>query len=183
MKQNPRNRFNGRHNNVSRSSRGVTIFRNTSLESSGPCGKLRGTALQLHEKYLTAAKDALIQNDEVLAETCLQYADHYMHVQNIAIANEKSLRPQQPEKQPETQSETPVVSDTEPVEEKDILDEPKNEDDLKVIDLSVPVEQMNSLSELPEQETEKVKKPIRRRFSDKKKEIATEQEQSVPEIV
>ena len=32
-------------------------------------------------------------------------------------------------------------------------------------------------------ETEKVKKPIRRRFSDKKKEIATEQEQSVPEIV
>lgn len=160
MKQNQRNRYNSRHSNVPRSSRGVTVFRNTALESSGPCGKLRGTALQLHEKYLAAAKDALIQNDEVLAETCFQYADHYMHVQNIAIANEKSLRPQQPDKQPETQGGT----DVEAVEE----ESPKNE--LKVIDLSVPVEQMNSLSVASETESEKVKKPVRRRFSDKKKE-------------
>ena len=179
MKQHQRNRFSGRHNSSPRSPRSAVIFRNTALESSGPCGKLRGTALQLQEKYLTAAKDALIQNDEVLAETCLQYADHYMHVQNIAIANEKSLRPQQSDKQPETQ----VVADVEAVEEKDILETPKNEDELKVIDLSVPVEQMNSMSDVSEKESEKLKKTVRRRFSGKKKEENTKQEKTISENV
>lgn len=85
MKQNQKNRFNGRYNNRPRS----VIMRNTVLESSGPCGKLHGTPLQLFEKYQTAAKDALIQNDLILSETCLQYADHYIRLQNIAIANEQ----------------------------------------------------------------------------------------------
>ena len=95
MKQNQRGRHNGRYNNTGRGTRPQTILRNTSLESSGPCGKLHGTALQLFEKYQAAAKDAQIQNDDVLAETCLQYADHYMHLQNIAIANEQAMRMQQ----------------------------------------------------------------------------------------
>lgn len=95
MKPNQKGRYNGRYNNnTNRGSRPQVIFRNTSLESTGPCGKLRGTALQLFEKYQAAAKDALIQNDDILAETCLQYADHYMHLQNIAIANEQAFRPQ-----------------------------------------------------------------------------------------
>lgn len=139
MKQNQRNRFNGRHNS-SRGSRTQTIFRNTSLESSGPCGKLRGTALQLHEKYLAAAKDALIQNDEVLAETCMQYADHYMHLQNIAIANEMALRPQpRPVEQPQT-----VLADS-TTEEVSLT--PLTDGDLSVLDLSVPVETMNQNTE------------------------------------
>ncbi len=93
MKPNPKNRYNGRYNN--RNARTV-ITRNTALESSGPNGKLHGTALQLIEKYQAAAKDALIQNDLVLAQTCLQYADHYTRIQNIAIANDMAMRgPQQ----------------------------------------------------------------------------------------
>ena len=179
MKQNQRNRFNGRHNNVSRPSRGTVIFRNTALESSGPCGKLRGTALQLHEKYLTAAKDALIQNDEVLAETCLQYADHYMHVQNTAIANERALRPQPTDKQ----SEISVVPEVELNEEKENSEEPENTDNIKVIDLSVPVAEMNRLADTPENATEKEKKPIRRRFSGKKKEENKKQEKPVSENI
>lgn len=91
MRPNQKNRYGGRYNN-SRGNRSQTIFRNTALESSGPCGKLHGTALQLFEKYQTAAKDALLQNDLILSETCLQYADHYMRLQNIAIANEQALR-------------------------------------------------------------------------------------------
>ncbi len=105
MKQNQKNRYNGRYNN--RNSRSV-ITRNTSLESSGPCGKMHGTALQLFEKYQTAAKDALIQNDIIQAEICLQYADHYIRMQNIAIANEMANRPQ-PQQQPQKQQE--VVTD------------------------------------------------------------------------
>lgn len=91
MRQNQKNRFGGRYNN-SRTTRTQTIMRNTALESSGPCGKLHGTALQLFEKYQAAAKDALLQNDLILSESCLQYADHYMRLQNIAIANEQAYR-------------------------------------------------------------------------------------------
>lgn len=92
MRQNQKNRFNARHNN--RGHRPQMIFRNTALDSTGPCGKLHGTALQLFEKYQAAAKDAQIQNDAVLAETYLQYADHYMRLQNQAIANEENMRQQ-----------------------------------------------------------------------------------------
>ncbi len=91
MKPNQKNRYNGRYNNRNKR---TMILRNTALESSGPSGKLHGTALQLFEKYQAAAKDAVIQNDLVLAQTCLQYADHYMRLQNIAIANEQMLATQ-----------------------------------------------------------------------------------------
>ena len=90
MKQNQKKRFNnGRFNN--RNARQM-ITRNTVLESSGPCGKLRGTALQLFEKYQIAAKDAMMQSDIVLAQTCMQYADHYIRLQNQAIQNEQQMR-------------------------------------------------------------------------------------------
>ena len=91
MRQNQKNRYNGRHNN--RNTRSM-ILRNTVMESTGPMGKIHGTALQLSEKYQAYAKDYLIQNDVVMAQMCMQYADHYMRLQNIAIANEQSLRPQ-----------------------------------------------------------------------------------------
>lgn len=104
MKQNQRNRFNGRHNNqnttANRMPKPQLILRNTALESTGPCGKLRGTALQLAEKYTAAAKNFFVQNDDVLGQTCLQYADHYMRLQNIAIANEQAMRPQQKQEVP-----------------------------------------------------------------------------------
>lgn len=143
MKPNQRGRFNGRHGNGgARISRSQTIFRNTSLESTGPCGKLRGTALQLHEKYLAAAKDAQIQNDDILAETCLQYADHYMHIQNQAIANEQALHAQQQaSRQPLTSEESAEVSPSE------IPAPTTNSESLKVVDLSIPMDVLNAKSE------------------------------------
>lgn len=91
MKQNNHNRQNRRFNN--RNNRPTqTIYRNTCLDSSGPAGKLRGTPLQLNEKYAALAKDAATANDMILAEQYRQYADHYMRLQNIAIENETALR-------------------------------------------------------------------------------------------
>ncbi|MBR5130570.1 MAG: DUF4167 domain-containing protein [Alphaproteobacteria bacterium] len=148
MRQNQKNRFNARHNN--RGHRPQMIFRNTALDSNGPCGKLHGTALQLFEKYQVAAKDAQIQNDAILAETCLQYADHYMRLQNQAIANEEAARQQNtPKKQEHKQQvitdelpDFPAPQNTEEnsskintiEEEIDPLDEI-----VKNMDLSVPV--------------------------------------------
>ena len=93
-----------RHNNHSgRSVALQQITRYTNLDSSGPLGKLRGTPLQLAEKYQAGAKDAQTQGDDVLFQTCQQYADHYLRLQAIAIENEQpKIKPE--EKAPETQT-------------------------------------------------------------------------------
>ena len=149
MKPNQRGRFNNRrnsnNNNMPRSAGNPQIiFRNTSLESTGPCGKLRGTPLQLHEKYLMAAKDAQIQNDDVLAETCFQYADHYMHVQNEAIANEQALHAQQQAAREAAEAEAAAAAESAMISAEMGVPVPKPVEEPKVLDVSVPVAQMNA---------------------------------------
>lgn len=53
---------------------------NRVFESNGPDVKLRGTATQLHEKYLALARDAQSSGDRVAAEGYFQYAEHYQRV-------------------------------------------------------------------------------------------------------
>jgi hypothetical protein len=56
--------------------------RNSSFESNGPDGKVRGNATQVHEKYLSLAREAASSGDRVLAETLFQHAEHYYRVLN-----------------------------------------------------------------------------------------------------
>ncbi len=163
MKPNPKNRYNGRYNN--RNTR-TMITRNTALESSGPNGKLHGTALQLIEKYQAAAKDALIQNDLVLAQTCLQYADHYTRIQNIAIANDMAMRAQQ---QNSTGNNTKVVDETDstPVVDSEtttdelpkftVSEESTQLSDMTTVETVVPtlIEETNTTSEVTTQKNGK----------------------------
>lgn len=150
MKQNPKNRYNGRYNNRSNRSLTQNITRHTALESTGPCGKLHGTALQLFEKYTQAAKDALIQNDRILSETCLQFADHYARLQNIAIENEQMMRSSKrlvpTESSSEEQTTEPTVETTDSLPDFDIpsvadTTSDLNETDKNVqsMDLSIPI--------------------------------------------
>ncbi|MBR7158365.1 MAG: DUF4167 domain-containing protein [Alphaproteobacteria bacterium] len=90
MKQsNNRGHFRGRNNGAIRrnNNSGTSSFNgistNTTLDSNGPCGKIRGNAFQIMEKYLSASKDALSSDDRILSERCLQHAEHYfrMHLQ------------------------------------------------------------------------------------------------------
>jgi hypothetical protein len=53
------------------------------MESSGPDGKVRGTAQQVYDKYLALARDALSSGDRVAAETYSQYADHYYRILQV----------------------------------------------------------------------------------------------------
>ena len=106
-----------RHNNnrSTRSFQPQQIFRYTNLDSTGPLGKLRGTPLQLAEKYQAAAKDYALQGDDVLMQTCQQYADHYLRLQAIAIENEQALKPKA---QPAEEAGENTQESVEPVEEK-----------------------------------------------------------------
>lgn len=93
MKQNYKSRgamrrsyYNTRHAN-----NGNCIpTRNTTFDSAGPCGRIRGNSSQLIEKYQNAAKD-LRYNDPIMSEVCSQYADHYQRLYNLATGTEQGL--------------------------------------------------------------------------------------------
>ncbi len=51
-----------------------------SIESNGPEMKVRGTAQQVHEKYLALARDAFSAGDRIAAEGYFQYAEHYHRI-------------------------------------------------------------------------------------------------------
>lgn len=63
----------------------------TVLESVGPAGKMRGTMTQLIEKYTALGKEALRDDDAVLAESCFQHAEHYRR-QFQALKREAPIR-------------------------------------------------------------------------------------------
>ena len=82
-----------RHNNHSRfrpthasssgnASHGGVYNAKRVIDSAGPDGKVRGTALQVYEKYLAQARDAHTGGDRVLSENCLQHAEHYLRLMN-----------------------------------------------------------------------------------------------------
>ena len=114
---NPRVRRGKRgHNNYNGNNQRRTnniVSRNTVLDSLGPAGKLRGTAFQLMEKYLAAAKDAH-STDRVLEENCLQHAEHYMRLNALAIAAEQQrFNQNQPQSRPmsDAQDDAPVEAE------------------------------------------------------------------------
>lgn len=56
--------------------------KNRVFDSNGPDVRIRGTAYQITEKYMALAKDAATTGDRVLAESYLQYAEHYQRLIN-----------------------------------------------------------------------------------------------------
>ncbi len=64
--------------------------RNQSFDSSGPDGKVRGTANQVFEKYQALARDAHTVGDRVAAENFFQHAEHYFRILNTAAQNDRN---------------------------------------------------------------------------------------------
>ena len=66
------------------------INKNTVIESSGPDGRQRGSVVQLNEKYTSLASDASSSDDRILAESFLQFADHYYRLQKEIELNSEN---------------------------------------------------------------------------------------------
>ncbi|MGC6516627.1 MAG: DUF4167 domain-containing protein [Candidatus Puniceispirillaceae bacterium] len=66
--------------------------RNTTFESNGPEGRLRGNAQQLYEKYTSLANDAQSAGERVLFEANSQFADHYYRIHQSILANAEQRR-------------------------------------------------------------------------------------------
>lgn len=63
-------------------------------DSNGPDVRIRGTAHQVAEKYLTLAKDAASMGELVLHESYLQHAEHYQRIINSWGAENVQSNPQ-----------------------------------------------------------------------------------------
>ena len=103
------NRGSNRRNFINGNLNG-NINKNTVIDSSGPDGRQRGSVAQLNEKYTSLASDASSSDDRILAESFLQFADHYYRLQKeIELNNEN--------KEAKTKSElTPMSNDTPNIE-------------------------------------------------------------------
>ncbi|GAB4523223.1 MAG: hypothetical protein Tsb0010_07350 [Parvularculaceae bacterium] len=53
---------------------------NRALDSTGPDVKIRGTAMQIYEKYLQLSRDAQTSGDRIRAENLMQHAEHYFRI-------------------------------------------------------------------------------------------------------
>ena len=87
----PRSRGNGKRH----------TGRTHSFESSGPDGKIHGTAQQVFDKYQALGRDAQSSGDRVAAEGFLQHAEHYFRIiaaeprpnGNARTGNEQGQKP------------------------------------------------------------------------------------------
>ena len=88
------------------------INKNTVIDSSGPDGRQRGSVSQLNEKYTSLASDASSSDDRILAESFLQFADHYYRLQREIELNNANKEAQiKPELTPISNNSTNVEID------------------------------------------------------------------------
>jgi hypothetical protein len=86
MRQGPNKRSRGRNGRGGGGGGGGkphVPLRMQTFDSSGPDIRIRGNAWQVHERYLTLARDAHQAGDRVAAENFYQHADHYYRLINV----------------------------------------------------------------------------------------------------
>lgn len=69
-------RNRGRNNNIRRNGSGI----NKVFDGNGSENRVKGNALQVHEKYQAMARDAKSSGDRIKAENYLQHAEHFHRV-------------------------------------------------------------------------------------------------------
>ncbi len=77
--QRPRGRFNA-NRPFKQQPRGPQ--NNQTFDSNGPNIKIRGSAYQIFERYLTLAREATASGDRIAAENFYQHAEHYFRINN-----------------------------------------------------------------------------------------------------
>ena len=86
--------------------------RNTTFDSNGPDGRLRGNALQLYEKYTALAHDANASGERISAEALAQFADHYYRIHQTILQTADQHRRNQEERQQQNRKPESAASET-----------------------------------------------------------------------
>ncbi len=88
--QRPRGRFNP-NRPFKQQPRGPQT--NQTFDSNGPNIKIRGSAYQIFERYLTLAREATAGGDPIAAENYYQHAEHYFRISNARRDNNQAATP------------------------------------------------------------------------------------------
>ncbi|MEM9421675.1 MAG: DUF4167 domain-containing protein [Pseudomonadota bacterium] len=80
----------GRNNNRRR--QGGSNNLNRSMDSTGPEVKIRGTAMQIYDKYQALARDAISAGDRIRGESLQQHAEHYYRMMRQMQASAEQHR-------------------------------------------------------------------------------------------
>jgi hypothetical protein len=88
---NNRNYNNNRNNNGGGNNRRNS--KTVMFETSGPTGRMKGTAKQICDKYNSLGRDAYSNGDTVLMENMYQHAEHYFRVNNYLQSQYEKRKP------------------------------------------------------------------------------------------
>lgn len=81
----PNNNFKrNRNRNQNRRNGNGSPNKSNNIDSSGPDIRVRGSAIQVNEKYLALGNDAFMSGDRIKAEAFFQHAEHYYRVFMLA---------------------------------------------------------------------------------------------------
>lgn len=108
------------------------------LESNGPDIKIKGSALQIVDKYMALSREYQTSGDPITAESYLQYAEHY---QRIVDANELKIQQNQVIEKEKNQTKT-IVSEERSVDET-LVRESKVDDEPKPSEINQPLLEEN----------------------------------------
>jgi len=91
--QRPRGRYNG---NRPFQQPARVPQHNQTFDSNGPNIKIRGSALQIFERYVGLAREATVADDRVAAENFYQHAEHYFRINNADREGNQQGTPPRP---------------------------------------------------------------------------------------
>ena len=98
------------------------------FDSNGPIGRIRGTAQQIADKYISASREAKVAGDRVREEELLQLSEHYLR-----MIVEWRIENPTPEKEKNDKSDNKSDDKSEEVSENIEQDE-QTEQDEQIID-------------------------------------------------
>ncbi len=155
----PRTRPNNTNNNSSKRQGGKSSY-----DSSGPDGKVRGTAQQVLEKYQALGRDASSAGDRVSAEAYFQFAEHYYRVVNVEGGGSQSRREMRPNE--EAELETTENQQVAPSAAAQAAPAPKSrpkQSAVEVLNVPImpgPIDVLIAEEQSPDQSNDKVQEPV-----------------------
>ena len=128
----PNNNYKrNRNRNQSRRNGNGSPNKLNNIDSSGPDIRVRGSAIQVNEKYLALGNDAFMSGDRIKAEAFFQHAEHYYRV--FMLAN-GGIDPRKASTEENTVKE-PVENELKvSLDEKYSLNEEKSDSDMNKIE-------------------------------------------------
>ena len=155
----PRTRPNNTNNNSSKRQGSKSSY-----DSSGPDGKVRGTAQQVLEKYQALGRDASSAGDRISAEAYFQFAEHYYRVVNVEGGGSQSRREMRPNE--EAELETTENQQVAPSAAAQAAPAPKSrpkQSAVEVLNVPImpgPIDVLIAEEQSPDQSNDKVQEPV-----------------------